>query len=247
MPGPGTPQVVMANVPAFSTLRMGYRAPGEVAGQVGPGVYYLSPLANVPFVTFVGAEGYEKTISWGESFKTPPNTGLVRVKNGSYHSGEIVLGTGEQASYPMPARITVPVLPSSIDGSAVYPPNPGNPPFSAVVYTARLDTRRARRAYLMGDAKTLTDAIGIQVVGQAIERFTLAPATASFPGYSNTMTVLANTEFRRVPLGYGADMSENNNEPHALLDVVTRVAFGTVSSATIQPLNIWAFYVLEYV
>lgn len=209
---------------AGSVINAGYVAPGENSAlQVNCGLYSLSNRCNVPYVELIGSAGFRKTITWGELAYVPVSQ-AVTIANASYHGGDIVLNQGNDICN-RPARITVPV-PFFITETEVDIGNPLNLWASGFP----CDTRGARRAYLMIDARARQFAndepAGVFVRGKRKDNGShnaVSPITEFEPpfgpgvGYINAHQFLAGEALSYIPLGEGASLG-NDSRPHALLD-----------------------------
>lgn len=110
----------------------------EGAGALGPGRWALHPRSTVPFVEIRVGSTAPRVFSWGEVYEIPRGH-KGQVLNASYHRGDIILSAvAPGSSAPArPASITVPCAWTT----------------DAVTNTSsELDTRLARRAYLVNPA-----------------------------------------------------------------------------------------------
>lgn len=195
--------------------------------RLGEGVYSLSSKSNLPYVEFLGAGGYQKTISWGEVAEVPCGE-MVTVRNASFHAGDLFINAGLEP-YPMPQRITVPVRMTRQDGGEF------GISFSRI---NEVDTRRARRAYLAleGSGDQTVNIYGVRI--GSLDTENTIPSTERGTGYQQAQ-FLTGAEWAPIPLGYKAVMGDDGR-PHVLLDkayVVFPIFFLT---------NRPAYYVLEY-
>lgn len=185
----------------------GYAQPNQESNlTLAEGVYSLSSRSNLPYVEFLGAGGFQKTISWGEQVVVPCGQ-LVKVKNASYHAGNVVINAGIE-EMPVPARITVPV-PIDSEGSE----------FGTAATRFLFDVRRAKRAYLyMGGIGALT----VTVVGRTTSTHDTANGIISpnqGSGYQQDHLVGPAVQIPPIPLGFLAPMGDDTR-PMALLDSV---------------------------
>lgn len=194
-------------------------------GDDGPGVpYSISSRSNLPFVTLTGANGYQKTISWGE-YAVVPCGQVVTVENASAHPGNLIMNAGIE-HFSLPSRIIVPT------------PLLSGGEFGSTQAKYRLDTRRAKRAYLY---ISHVGALVATVIGRALDSMetvnTIGPPLNG-TGYSWQQTYLAGVQVPPIPLGFNA-LSGDDTRAMAMLDNV-QVAFNFDISTS--P----AFYVAEY-
>lgn len=199
--------------------------------QVGPGVYSLSSRCNLPYVEFLSAGGYQKTISWGEYAEVPCNE-LVTVRNASFHPGNLIINAGLDP-FPPPARITVPTPLVTVGdgGKTKY----------------RLDTRRAKRAYLMcnmrgdGDGDFVANVVGYSLTTHDTVNGinnALNPGVGYVAGAYN---YIGPVNHIIVPLGFAATLGDDSR-PMALLDSA-EVTFDTQIPTEGPPT---AYFVAEY-
>jgi len=195
-----------------AAFEFGYIAPNQMGNQqLSSGTYSLSSRSNVPYVTLVGSGGNTKTFSWGE-IVTIPDGEACSVKNSSFHGGDIFINAGcDDANRP--ARITVPV---QMENQTF-----GETDIIRTSYPA--DVRMARRAYLVIDAVTqgLT-APEATIIGKRYDGShntdSQLPNLLSEPGagYENVLEFVVPEEIGPIPLGQGANYSDDTR-PHALL------------------------------
>jgi len=200
---------------------------GLVQTPLNEGFYSLSTLSNVPYVSVVGSGGNEKTFSWGEIIYVAPGEN-ARVKNASFHPGEITLNGGKDFA-ATPGRITVPVTLNIIDVEA----NSFHTAFP-------VDTRRAKRAWLY----TLNEARGgcsCDKIGKATQR---QHATVNMispgPGYSSNEQFAVGSQIMQIALGYAS--VGVNNDAMALLDTAEL----EMRNLVVDPTANASYYVLEY-
>lgn len=198
-----------------TTIKVGFVAPNTTSEvQVGSGLYSLNKRSNVPFVTFVGASGFTKTITWGE-FAEIPEGALVSVRNASYHGGDIFLNKGMDPCN-RPSRITVPVtitLDNVIAGSALL--------YAGVEFP--VDTRGAKRAFINFDCQT-SEETAVNVRGRRLDGSmktanplgVFAAPYGPGVGYVDQQLVPAGDTMAMIPLGQGA--MNGSDLPHSLLD-----------------------------
>lgn len=213
---------------------------------LGPGQYSLSTLSTVPYASLTGLGRREKIFSWGEVVEVPANE-KARVKNASYHGGDIVINSGRDYS-ATPHRISVPVKTERL---------PFNAAAELIAPIYRADTRRARRAFIAGDFST-TDGLAINVItGSVIEgsqgghsHFTPAQvlalgayASGTLVGYADVQTIPGSTAAGLLPLGFRANLAPPTY-PHSLLDSSFFLVVVNLN-ATVPALTN-AYYVLEY-
>lgn len=219
----------------FGTFSTGFVQPEQITHHLfGPGYYSLSTLSTCPYASFIGLAGKEKIFSWGEIVHIPPGA-AVRLKNASFHAGDVVVNSGRDFS-TVPSRVTVPVRVkiTSIDEEtdAVEP-----------VYPA--DTRRCRRAYVAVDlttgaaARTITffSSIGPSKGGRSHNSETDEVGIA---GYGTSVVIPPNTTAGVFPMGFLAETGPQTL-PHALLDF-TAFVFSKAPGASVK--NV--YYILEY-
>lgn len=227
----------------YGTFRIGYIPANSIStATVGPGVYSLSPLSNVPFVSLVGAARQEKVLSWGETIIVREGE-QATVKNASYHPGDIVLSAGEDF-VATPKRITVPVeiqFVQGSDGSRLEP-------------KWAVDCRRAKSAYFVTDIAYPTIAppstiTGVRILkrGRSVERAHNTPSTQIPGGYESAENIAPGSQINYVALGYASQSSERG--PMALLDIAYFNLWALGNNANWPPplpLNTTSYYVLEY-
>jgi hypothetical protein len=217
---PMMPQTILQT--SRASYDIGYLGPNdESVYKLGAGMYSLSSRSNVPYVTLVGAGGFNKTFSWGEIVEVPLNQSCA-VKNSSYHGGDIFINGG--CDYDnAPARITVPCGVDTIElfeRNFVYTPMPA-------------DCRRARRAYFHIDALNIGSEdqlyLNVIAVGQRLDgsHFTdneiratsgLFPANTPGVGYQESHLVSFQEMIGPIPLGQNASIGDDTR-PHALLTI----------------------------
>ena len=234
----------------FASLNIGYVGPnqGSEAGISG-GTWSLSARSTVPFVTFAGQGGFQKTFSWGEIVEIPKNE-RVSVVNGSFHGGDIYLNSG--ADYDnRPARVTVPV---HIVPIAFAETNYLTGEFPA-------DVRMARRAYMVLDAYVFDEdnpnsgadglIIGRIVDGshQTFNEIDPQVFPGAGTGYVDSIQFPPLTDVGLIPLGQMAAYSDDTR-PMALLTTaqvyLTPPARFIKSSSFGEDNEYNAYYVLEY-
>jgi hypothetical protein len=191
--------------------------------------YSLSSQSNLPYVALTGAEGFQKTISWGETAYVPCGM-LVTVQNASAHGGNLIINGGQDVQN-QPSRITVPVFVGSAGGE-----------FDPSQALSQLDTRRAKRAYLVIDLFIVAD-LTVTVVGRADKSLptenTIAPPNVGQGyQYDQVYTSGPGLQMPPIPLGFRASQGDDSR-PMILLDRV-QVYFG---SPVATPA---AYYLAEY-
>jgi hypothetical protein len=213
--------------------------------QLGPGLYSLSSLATVPYVSFVGLGQHEKLFSWGELVEVPVGK-MITVKNASYHQGDIFINAGQDyATLPSRVTVPVPVTDFGIDGG-----------FHSFATLFPVDTRRARRAYFVTEITVNLGGSKYFRRGEARQHSlpqtvspTLPVAPPFFParsiGYQEDVSPIAPLGITRCywPLGMCSSLSDDTR-PHALLDTAWPGFFLEVPD-TIPNLN-KTYFVLEY-
>jgi hypothetical protein len=208
----------------------GYVQPNSPSNLVlSEGVYSLSSRSNLPYVTFSGAGGFQKTISWGE-FAEIPCGETVTVQNASAHPGNLFINSGIDP-FTLPARITVP---SPIETSGAE--------FGDSQTKYLFDVRRAKRAYLVIGGVVGAQPMTVTVIGRTqnsldTENLILGPNVGA--GYQQDHIINALTQIPPIPLGFKAVMGDDSR-PMALLDSIL-VTFDVV----LDPLPA-AFFVAEY-
>lgn len=223
-------QPVPVTSPNQTQVSCGYVGPNAVSRtQIGNGRYSLAKRSNVPFVELVGAGGFSKVISWGETAEVASKT-LVSVKNVSYHGGNIWLNRGNDPDN-QPRAITVPVTCSlaTFTGYATQ----------FLITAFPCDTRAAHRAYFTLDARrTAGGATSLQVRLRQLSATMNTPNTLGAfaapygPGTGMLVqyTVTGGTAVIQVPLGFGATWGDDSR-PHTLLDASDVFIRTTVSFA----------------
>ena len=203
-----------------TTIPCGYVDPNHPSKtQLGPGVYSISNRSNVPYVAFVGASGYRKVITWGETVEVPEDQ-LVTVYNSSYHGGDIFINKGADECN-RPSRITVPVQFTTVNIVITETTVP------AFQCAWPCDTRGAKRAYLNIDAyvKTAAGPLSVFVRGRRLDgSMKTANSLGQFEkpfgpgvGYLSGYSFWPNTVLSYIPLGQGASL-DDDSRPHNLLD-----------------------------
>lgn len=240
----------------FGTFSTGLVAPqARTRHQLGEGHYSLSTLSTVPYVSLIGNAQTEKIFSWGEVVYVPDGV-AVTIKNASYHKGDIVLNGGRDFS-TLPQRVTVPVTVKAV-------PDPDDAEFFWLVPDWKVDSRRARRAWIAIDLESPLDQDeNAMIIGGRIEGskgghshgtgpspLGTVPApiqalfgTGNLVGYANLVALPAATAQGVFPLG---DLAHTvaPTVTHALLDTAFFAARIELEEAPTIPIN--AYYVLEY-
>jgi hypothetical protein len=240
----------------FGTFATGLVEPQtRTTHQLAEGHYSLSTLSTVPYVSLVGHAQTEKIFSWGEVVYVPDGV-AVTIKNASYHKGDIVLNGGRDFS-TLPQRVTVPVTVQAV-------PDPEAEEFFFLIPDWKVDTRRARRAWIAINLSTFegqdqnailtagriegskgghSHATGPLVTGPVPAVLQPLFGTGSMVGYINNIFLPAATAQGVFPLG---DLA--NTVPatiaHALLDTGFFAARIELEEPPPSPLQ--AYYILEY-
>jgi len=212
----------------YGTYELGYTPVGTlIQTPLNAGYYSLSSMSNVPYVSIVGSGGNEKTFSWGEIIYVAPGEN-ARVKNASYHPGEITLNGGKDFC-TMPGRITIPVSLTIT-----------NVPTFTFKTAFPLDTRRAKRAWLY--LNTVADVgCSCSKIGKAVRRAHNTTNTVSpGPGYTFVESIVAGSQVLQIALG--ASSTGTGNDAMALLDTAEL----TMQNLTVDPRLASSYYVLEY-
>ena len=224
------------NVPAGATVG-GATSQGT---QLGPGSWSMSPMCTVPFVELVGGEMGSKVITWGEAVEIPQGR-YAKLKNPCFHSGDIrMTAVGRNSVGARPHSITIPAV-------VVVGKDPPN------TYTTReIDTRLARRVFLMGWQFNLTAGITYTVVQRGTRRglqYSPATAAAGVGVLSFNKTVTGDIKYLDCGNGSGsyldtAGKNAPDTVPHALLDSLHVVIPDNNVNGFNQSSDL--FFVIEY-
>ena len=198
-------------------------------GETIPYIYQLAINSTVPFIQLIGSGGMQKLLSWNEKILVPPGE-MVTVKNASFHPGDIWISSGWDPGV-RPSRVTVPVGLEVIAGDRFRP-------------KFKLDTRRARRAFIVGLANG-DEPYKVTVKGVARLRShaivgAFADTATPVPQYTDTFAIPAFTDPGLIALGEQATPAD---PVHMLLDLTSvefeRLGGMTNASGALR-------YVLEY-
>lgn len=202
-------------------------------GKTIPFVYSLGINSTVPYVKLIGSSMGQKLFSWTEQIIVPAGE-MVTVANGSYHPGDIWIQSGADPS-ALPARVTLAVgLIQTEVGKAQFQNVP----------TYKLDTRRARRAFVQGfpDNSNAVD-FTAQGISRLRSHFVLPspPIEVRTPTFLSTISVPPGNPGL---LALGKDARPGDGV-HALLDEAgflwdAAVNFPDGTSGAV-------YYVLEYI
>jgi len=205
--------------------------PQQKTGILSPGVYTLSTLSNVPYVSVIGRNGKEKLFSWNELIEI--EDGAVTVKNASFHPGDIVLNAGgDYAALPHRTSVTVELL-TNVGAGYIYP-------------AFWVDTRRARAVYVAIDGSSGQTPLVFTKYGDSIVSTVspVQPNGANLPYghfvYQSAETIPANTQLEPFALGFASHGMDWRAQ--ALLDR----GFFTLDNAGLSLGQNFAIYALEY-
>jgi len=223
---------------SFQALNVQPDAPTNLklsGGQTIPYIYSLGVNSTIPYIRLLGGANSQKLFSWNEQIVVPPRT-FVTVANASYHPGDIFIQAGSDPS-AKPGRVTIPFTLRE-----VVVPSADN----YVEPTFVVDTRRARRAYVVGFSSTLNDLpmYTFNAVGYAHARSHIVNPTYSSEAdpvalFVSTIEVAPFTDPGILPLGNKALFTDT---VHDLLDFAS---FTWTDIAT-ESLSGGFHYVLEY-
>ncbi len=257
-----------------SVIAVGYTEPNApTKTQLSTGFYSLNKRSNVPFVKLVGAAGFQKTITWGETTVVPEKE-MVTVYNASYHGGDIFLNKDIDPCN-RPSRISVPV---SYRVTLTPGSSPANYTWQAIF---PCDVRTSKRAYLNIDALAAAGfpdpgtgafpGLELYVRGRRLDGSlkttnilsSFGPPYGPGVGFIDFQNVPMGLQASYIPLGQGAVIGDDSR-PHMLLDAhdvflemytsnvltdyLTWPAFGTALPTPIRtyPAAPETFYIVEY-
>ena len=226
----------------FSSFQALNVAPEQVTnlklsgGQTIPYVYSLGVNSTVPYIKLIGGASSQKLFSWNEQIVVPPRQ-FVTVANASYHPGDIFLQAGSDPS-AKPGRVTIPFTLREITVPAED---------NYLEPTHVVDTRRARRAYVVGFSPTANDlgnypfiAVGISRGRSHIVNPALSTEGAGADAlFTSQIDVPPFTDPGILPLGNKALPTDT---VHDLLDFATFLWYDLATESRSGGFH----YVLEY-
>lgn len=204
-------------------------------GRSMPYVYSLGISSTVPFVRLIGGASSQKLFSWNEPIIVPPGQ-FVTVANASYHPGDIYIQSGADPSAKA-GRVTVPFTLREVTvGQDTY-----------LEPTTVVDTRRARRAYVVGFSATNNDQANYPFIAIGISRgrsHTVNPTYSTEGADADALYYFQTdippfTEPGLLPLG---NKALPNDTVHDLLDFATFVYYDLATESRSGGFH----YVLEY-
>lgn len=205
-------------------------------GQTIPYVYSLGVNSTVPYIKLIGGMNSQKLFSWNEQIVVHPGQ-FVTVANASYHPGDIFIQAGSDPSAKA-GRVTIPFTLNEVSV-------PGEDNYVEPSFV--VDTRRARRAYVVGFSATFNDLPNYPfiAIGVSRDRSHVVNPTYSTEGagadalYYNQIDVAPFTEPGILPLGNKALPTDT---VHDLLDFATFAYYDISTESRSGGFH----YVLEY-
>lgn len=213
--------------------------PEATAGgaQLGPGSWAMSAACTVPFVELVGGQMGSKVITWGEAVEIPEGH-YAKLKNPCVHAGDIrMTAVGRNSVAQRPHSI---VLPAGVFVD------------KALFRTREIDTRLARRVFLMGWQLNLTAGLSYTVTQRGRRRglqFSPATAAAAVGFLAFTKTVTGDIKYLDCGNGSGtyldaAGKNAPDTVPHGVLDSLWVTVDNT--NGALFNTNSDLFFVVEY-